>query len=169
MINKRQIQLRQEAEAFRINVERNVEHNLFSDSERSENPIQILSDSDGSMFEVNDDNQEVNVCQPESAEIAGCGIDLPEQDKLDSNIFLCDTGASTHLTNSLEGMDNLRECVSDVTVGNSQSMRSTLMGTKHVSAIQLDGSVQDFGLENTKYVPDLWMNLFAVGRALDKG
>ena len=40
------------------------------------------------------------------------------------NTFLCDTRASCHLTNSLEGMTDLIECPADVRIGNGAPMKS---------------------------------------------
>ena len=46
---------------------------------------------------------------------------------------------------------------------------ATKIGKRRVTAIQADGTSLDLILEDYKYVPDLWVNLFSLTKALAKG
>ena len=48
-------------------------------------------------------------------------------------------------------------------------MTSTTIGTKKVIAVQKDGSKQTIMLKNCRFVPELWVNLFSVNKALSNG
>jgi hypothetical protein len=58
---------------------------------------------------------------------------------------------------------------SPVKIGNGIVLMATKIGKRQVTAIQADGTSLDLILEDYKYVPDLWVNLFSITKALSKG
>jgi hypothetical protein len=56
-----------------------------------------------------------------------------------------------------------------ITVGNGESMKAIKVGSLKCHVIQLDSSTVDVTLKEVKYVPELWMNLFRISKALKKG
>ena len=83
--------------------------------------------------------------------------------------FLGDSAASTHMGNSDEGMFDVTVISSPVKVGSGVVPTATKFGKKRVTAIQLDGTTVDLVLDDYKYVPELWVNLFSITKALTKG
>ena len=55
---------------------------------------------------------------------------------IDREIWIGDTGASSHMTHSKEGMTNMRPSMSWIIFGNGQRLQSTHIGDKHGVAIQ---------------------------------
>ena len=108
-----------------------------------------------------------------SCESAFSALDEQEKstktDVITSDTFICDTGSSCHLTNSMEGMTNTRRDVCQIKIGSGQKMTSTIIGTKKVVAVQKDGSKQSIMLKDCRFVPELWVNLFSVNKALSNG
>ena len=88
---------------------------------------------------------------------------------LDDHTFLCDTGASCHLTNSLEGMSDMVKSDCQIKIGSGKQLSSKIVGTKNMVITHKDGSTMDITLENCRYVPDLWVSLFSVNKALASG
>ena len=86
-----------------------------------------------------------------------------------SDTFICDTGASSHLTNSMEGMINTRQDAYQIKIGSGQKMTSTIIGAKKVIAVQKDRSKQAIMLKDYRFVPELWVNIFSVNKALTNG
>jgi Reverse transcriptase (RNA-dependent DNA polymerase)/gag-polypeptide of LTR copia-type len=85
-----------------------------------------------------------------------------------NNLWIGDSGASCHMTCSMDGMINVREVNSPVQVGTGQAIPCTKMGDKKVRVVQEDGAMKDIVLENCKYVPGLFTNLFSINTALAK-
>jgi hypothetical protein len=96
-------------------------------------------------------------------------LDEKSKDKISATTWLGDTGASCHLTNSDEGMYDVQMIKSPVKIGSGKSMTATKIGKKRMTVIQKDGSTQDIILTEVKYVPELWVNLFSIGKALQNG
>ena len=84
------------------------------------------------------------------------------------NVWVGDSGASCHMTCSLDGMHNLRETYSQVQIGTGETIDCNKIGDKHVTILQLDGSTHDIELKNCKYVPGLFTNLFSITKALEQ-
>ena len=85
------------------------------------------------------------------------------------NTWLSDTGSSCHMTNSKEGMFDCSPITSHIKMGNGKSMTATLVGKKRVMAVQKDGTYQTIILNDVKFIPGLWVNLFAINKALEHG
>ena len=86
--------------------------------------------------------------------------------KMTRNTFICDSGASCHMRNSTEGMYDLIDHTQAITVGNSETMYSSYIGKFQGTIIQQDGTNIDIVLHDVLYVPDLWVNLISVTKAL---
>jgi Reverse transcriptase (RNA-dependent DNA polymerase) len=82
------------------------------------------------------------------------------------NTFICDSGASCHMRNSLDGMTDLEPHEQPITVGNNETMYSSYIGKFHGTIIQQDGKRLDLVLNDVLYIPDLWLNLISVTKAL---
>jgi hypothetical protein len=63
-------------------------------------------------------------------------------------------------------MFNVEEIKVSITVGNDKSMMATKVGRMKWQVIQLDGSELDIILHEVKFVPELWINLFSINKAL---
>jgi hypothetical protein len=86
-----------------------------------------------------------------------------------SEIQICDSVACGHFCNFKEGLLNVKEICDNITVGNGKTMTATKVGDCKCKVIQLDGSSLDVTLYEVKYVPELWMNLFSLYKALKNG
>jgi hypothetical protein len=79
-----------------------------------------------------------------------------------TDIWLGDTGASTHMTNNDDGMFDCKKINSTIRVGDGKSIKATKIGKKRVAVIQKDGTLHPLVLHDCKFVPDLWVNLFSI-------
>jgi gag-polypeptide of LTR copia-type len=86
-----------------------------------------------------------------------------------TSLWIGDTGASCHMTCSMEGMFNVRDINSPVQVGTGQSVPCGKIGDKRVRIIQEDGTMNDMILKDCKFVPGLFTNLFSITKAADNG
>jgi hypothetical protein len=120
---------------------------------------------------ISDDDEEVmnNDALAKYPEIASCSLDVQTGETFTKDTFVCDSGASCHFANSLEGMTNLNKHDGQIKIGDGKPMKATMIGTKHAIAMQKDGASQEMLLTDCNYVPDLWVNLFSVGKALKNG
>ena len=84
------------------------------------------------------------------------------------NMWIGDSGASCHMTCSLDGMHNLRTISSPIQIGTGDTIECTQIGDKLVKVIQQDGSTRNIELKNCKYVPGLFTNLFSITKALEQ-
>jgi hypothetical protein len=96
-------------------------------------------------------------------------FDTKSKDKITPTTWLGDTGASCHLTNSDDGMFDVQVIKSPVKIGSGKTMNATKIGKKRLTVMQKDGSTQDVVLTDVKFVPELWVNLFSIGKALQNG
>ena len=81
-------------------------------------------------------------------------------------IWIGDTGASCHMTYSLDGMSKLRPSNTTVTIGDGKSITSQQIGTWQGYITRLNGSQQKITLNEVAYVPELSSNLFSITKAL---
>ena len=63
-----------------------------------------------------------------------------EVESWDNELWLGDTGASCHMTNTLQGMKNLTKINTGIVFGNGQRLKATYIGDKTGSVIQKDGT-----------------------------
>ena len=83
--------------------------------------------------------------------------------------WLADSGASTHMGNSDEGMYDYVDIDEGITIGDGKSLRATKVGKVRRTLHQVDGSTLDIVLEDYKCVPGLDTNLFSITKALASG
>ena len=86
-----------------------------------------------------------------------------------SDLWIGDTGASTHMTNTLDGLFNLQNEETTVKIGNGERLTSSIVGTLKATVEQVDGSKIEVILKNVAYVPELTRNLFSITKALENG
>ena len=85
------------------------------------------------------------------------------------DLWIADTGASSHMTNSMEGMSDLKETDETITVGNGATMTVKYVGTYTGKVQTTKGQELTLKLNNVKVVPELYCNLFSVITALKQG
>ena len=90
-------------------------------------------------------------------------------EQFDKSTFIADTGASTHMVNSDEGMFDCKDIEEPIVLCNGKKMIARKIGKVRMTALQVDGSTADVVLQGVKFVPGLDMNLFSVLRSLDQG
>ena len=86
-----------------------------------------------------------------------------------ANTWLADSGASSHMGFDDSGMTDVKHIETAIKIGNGKSLMATKKGRKHLTIKQMDGTEMDVVLEDYKVVPDLWVNLFSVTKALRTG
>jgi hypothetical protein len=86
--------------------------------------------------------------------------------KINSNTWLGDSAASTHMGFSDEGMTDVELINEPVRIGNGKALTATKIGKRRITIIQTDGSSQDAIPEEYKCVPELWVNLFSISKSL---
>jgi gag-polypeptide of LTR copia-type/Zinc knuckle len=96
-------------------------------------------------------------------------VTTSENETLTNEIWICDSGACGHYCNFKEGLMNVKEICDKITVGNGKTMTATKVGDLKCKVIQLDRSSLDVTLYWVKYVPELWMKLFSLNKALKNG
>ena len=87
--------------------------------------------------------------------------------KFSHNCFIADSGSSSHMRYSLDGMSDLEPFIIEVKVGNSQVMKSEQRGTFRGTVVQNDNSIMNIVLKDVLYVPKLWVNLFSLTKAIN--
>jgi len=87
----------------------------------------------------------------------------------DEAIWIADTGATSHMTNNLEGMYDITDTTSGVRLGDGKVISSVKTGKLNGIFQQKDGTKMEVTLQNVKYVPNLSCNLFSVVAAMTQG
>ena len=119
-------------------------------------------------------NQDTN--QASSTTMAMTNIDeemilIAENNPKTFNSFtwIADSGASTHMTNTMDGMFDVVDANINISVGDGRKMTTTKVGKWKGVAIDLEGRKTNITLTNVSYVPNLMVNLFSLTAAMDKG
>ena len=86
-----------------------------------------------------------------------------------NNIWIADSGASSHMTNDASGLYNTREISSKVKIGSGDYVEAELIGSLRGIAKQKNGKETPITLTNVKYVPQLFCNLISLTSVLNKG
>ena len=89
--------------------------------------------------------------------------------KLTENTWLGDTGATTHMHYSLNGMTNIKTADVSITIGSGKKLRGTKRGTWHGTILRTDGTTDNITLKNVVYCPELSFNLFSLTQAMENG
>jgi hypothetical protein len=80
-----------------------------------------------------------------------------------------DSGASTYMGNSNEGMYDVKEITEQVTIRNGKSLRAIKIGKLRRTVKQANGDTLDIVLPEYKFFPELQVNLFSLTKACDNG
>ena len=80
---------------------------------------------------------------------------------MDDDIWLMDSGATSHFTNSLDGMSELNDCRIRVQIGDRKKLMAIKEGNLKVNVEQPNGENKIVTLSNVKYVPEMWCKLFS--------
>jgi hypothetical protein len=81
-------------------------------------------------------------------------------------MWIFDSGASCHYCQSIEGLTEVREIDKIIKIGNGGTIRSCKTGNLKCEVTQLDGRKFVVTLNNVKYVPEIFSNLFSLNKAL---
>ena len=85
------------------------------------------------------------------------------------NLWLADSGATSHMGPTDAGMFSARPGTGTVKVGNGDNCPVRKIGKKKSTVVQSDGSKLDVVLQEYKQVPDLWVHLFSITKAVSDG
>jgi hypothetical protein len=88
--------------------------------------------------------------------------------KLRRDIWIGDTGASSHFTNDDTGMFDWTTIHDHIGVGDGNAAVATKQGKLRLQVIQKNGNRCTIVLHNCLYIPDLPTNLFSITTALGK-
>jgi hypothetical protein len=88
---------------------------------------------------------------------------------IDPSIWIADSGATLHASNSLVGMFDLENCQVCITVGNGKQVTSLKKGKKKITINQKHGQNKIITLLHVQYVPELICNLFSVTSTMSNG
>ena len=100
-------------------------------------------------------------------EVSFMVINESTEKKID--LWIGDTGASTHMKNTIDGLFDLRKEETIVRIGNGEGLKSTTVGTLRAIVEQADRTRLDVTLKNVAYVPELSTNLFSITKAMENG
>jgi len=92
-----------------------------------------------------------------------------ENKKFRETTWIADTGSSSHMTNSLKGMFELRDFSSRISVGDGKAIEATKIGKWKGVFIDPNGKKKKVILEGVQYVPELMVNLFSLTRVMKNG
>jgi hypothetical protein len=92
-----------------------------------------------------------------------------DAEKFDDDIWICNSGASSHYCISDKGMFDVRDIDEMIRVGNGNLLVATKIGNLKLDVTQINGTKFTITLQGLKFVPNLWVNLFSINQALKKG
>ena len=84
-------------------------------------------------------------------------------------MWIVDSGASSHVTNTVQGMYNQRKISSNVKIGSREYADAYIIGDMSGMAIQKYGKKQDITLCNIKYIPRLFCKLISLTTIMNRG
>ena len=87
----------------------------------------------------------------------------------DECLWIADSGATLHATNSLSGMFDIKPCKVNIQVGDGKIIVSSQKGKKHLEVKQPNNKNTRVILQEVHYVPDLMCNLFSLTCAMSNG
>jgi hypothetical protein len=87
----------------------------------------------------------------------------------DKDIWIGDSGASCHNCNNDAALYDDAMISEEISVGNGNVMIATKIGKLRCEILQKNGESLVVTLHDVKFVPDLWINLFSIGKALKNG
>jgi len=94
---------------------------------------------------------------------------MSESFDFSDNIWIGDSGASCHYCNSDEGLFDTKVISDKITVANGKKMQGIKIGKLRCDVKQRDGISFQITPQEVKFVPELWINLFSINKALKNG
>ena len=99
--------------------------------------------------------------EAETSETEVSFVAMNETEKI-SDLWMGNTGASTHMKNTMDGLFDLHNEETIVKIGNGTGLKSTLVGTLKATVEQTDGVKIDVTLKNVACFLELSANLFSI-------
>ena len=96
-------------------------------------------------------------------------VQADQDDDDEQNLWIGDSGASCHYCNSEEGLYDYTTILEEITVGNGNKMLSKKVGSLRCMVQPKHGEKFVVILKDVKFVPELWVNLFSISKALKNG
>ena len=93
--------------------------------------------------------------------------DEPEGAK--KNIWLIDSGASAHISNSTQGMKNLRKIERKIKIGSGEHVMATHIGDLFGKVVPKKGKRMTICLKEVLVVPDMYCNLISMTKLMERG
>ena len=81
-----------------------------------------------------------------------------------NNFFICDSGASSHMTNNDSAMFDIKKVDRKIRVGNGETVKAIKMGKIKTSFKSTNGKILSATLTDVIHVPNLSYNLLSVGK-----
>jgi len=94
---------------------------------------------------------------------------VSEEDLKNDDIWIGDTGATSHMTNNLEGLFDVEDIDQCIIMGDGKKLQATKRGKLSVSTIDINGKEVGFVMSEVKFVEGLWRKLFSISTVLRKG
>jgi hypothetical protein len=94
---------------------------------------------------------------------------VESKEEVDHEIWIGHSGALCNYCNDNEGLYEYNTISEEITVRNGNVMIAKKVGKLRCGILQKNGEKLIVTLENVKYVPELWINLFSIGKALKNG
>jgi hypothetical protein len=82
-----------------------------------------------------------------------------------NNTFIDESGATCHMRGSLEGMFDMKPYVTDIMVGNNETIASVSKGQYKGIVLQKVGTTVDIVLQDVLYIPKMMVNLLYLTKA----
>jgi len=126
-----------------------------------------MSEEDISLWDEEDEDDD-NLIKKETDDLLLSMTDgKPEKNE---NIFIADSGASTHMVHTDKGMFDCKAVNETIVIGNGKGIKAEKIGKLRATVCQQDGTEHKIILTDVKHVPSLKpYNLFSVTKALDNG
>ena len=84
----------------------------------------------------------------------------------DTNTWILDSGSTSHMRFTKDGLTNLIDWKAPITVGNKEVIYSKQKGTFKGHVVNEDGIQFTVTMDDVLYVPDLIMNLFSLTKTM---
>ena len=85
------------------------------------------------------------------------------------DVWIADSEASSHMTNTLQGIYNQRRISSKVKIGSGEYVEANIIGDVLGIVIRKDGMKTDITLRDVKYVPCLFCKLISLTTTMNRG
>lgn len=158
------------------NVRVDFEDNItYRENDEEQTETQIRQD-EMEIFGLNDNSSDENEEEKYGSDFALMALNnegfsgVFKYDVLEDDTWIGDTGASTHMTNSEDGMFGCVLVTNQyIKVGSGERLEIVKKGCKKCTIMQKDGRKIQVTLYNVYYVPKLWYNLFSILEGLKRG